>query len=102
MISCLCEFYKTPVIVAARDTLWKGYEALLTGQVKKARRAQVPGGKDDVRPRAEDITSWVVFLENNHSGKSDVKFYALDLKKLPPCPHRRVQLPRNPSEYNMA
>ena len=92
MICCLCEFYKPAEIVTARETLWKEYEDLLKVGVKKPRRTQTPTDKDAIKPWVEDISVWVLFLVNGHLNELTVKFYAIDLGRVPPCPPEELNI----------
>lgn len=85
LIDCICDFYQPSDVAAGRELLWKELESVLTSETKKVRRPQQPTDKGASRPFADDIANWVSVLVNSHKDDVPVRFYAIDLKKVPPC-----------------
>ncbi|ELU09219.1 hypothetical protein CAPTEDRAFT_197061 [Capitella teleta] len=93
LAECICEFYNPDEIYVAREMLWDVYGQPITAcGAKKTRRVQPPAYIQTARPFADDITSWVGMLVNSHPEEMCTKFYALDLRRVPPCPPEEINI----------
>ncbi|MEE4248616.1 MAG: hypothetical protein V2I33_24835 [Kangiellaceae bacterium] len=93
LAECICEFYNPDEIYVAREMLWDVYGQPITAcGAKKTRRVQPPADIQTARPFADDITSWVGMLVNSHPEEMCTKFYALDLRRVPPCPPEEINI----------
>ena len=94
LVDCVASFYRPGEVVAARESLWRECEPLLTAlAVKKTRRPSVPVDRYTTRPFAEDVCTWVASIANSEQcQKMMVRFYALDLRRTPPCPPEEINV----------
>ncbi|ELT96702.1 hypothetical protein CAPTEDRAFT_186351 [Capitella teleta] len=93
LAECICEFYNPDEVYVAREMLWDVYGQPITAcGAKKTRRVQPPADIQTARPFADDITSWVGMLVNSHPEEMCTKFYALDLRRVPPCPLEEINM----------
>ena len=92
LTECLLDFYTPGEVFAARELLRSECEPILKNLIKISRRsAQAPTDKQSAQPYAEDITNWSHALDRA-AEKDAVCFYALDLRKVPPCPPEEANL----------
>ena len=88
LANCLTEFYDPEEIHAARQLLWMQGEKLLP---KLPRRPHPPTDKASARVFAEDIAHWTSVLSDTDK-PLEVEFYALDLRRIPPCTPEEINL----------
>ena len=89
LINCIIEFYHIDEIHIARNLLFDICKDRLSG--KLPRRSQPPTDKHTARPFVEDICSWLQAISELHD-PVDVLFYALDLRRVPPCAPEEINL----------
>ena len=94
LIDCLIEFYSPSDIATARELVSKQFEKeFASSDMKKTRRPHPPCDKHTARPFAEDISQWAATLMNNGVyADSQTRFYALNLRKVPPCPPEELNI----------
>jgi len=92
LTNCIVEFYNCDEIYEARELLWDSFKDFLRAcSHKKTRRTQPPTDKHSARPFVEDICKWLQCIANARD-PVDVKFYALDLRRIPPCPPEEINI----------
>ena len=90
LTDCLVQFYKPDEIYKAREMLWNELQQQLNdANVKKPRRTQPPTNAESARPFAEDISQGVHAMDPD---AIPVTFYAVDLRRIPPCPPEEINV----------
>lgn len=90
LANCINEFYHPEEIFEARNQLLDLCQALLSGK-QKTRRPLPPTDKATARPFVDDICSWLCTIADSQE-PFEAKFYALDLRRVPPCAPEEVNL----------